>query len=110
MRGEVSNNSATIHTNNKIMATVIIPTPLRKFTGNTSKVVVQGATVLEAIQGVSAQYPDLEKQLFDDGGQLRSFLRIFKGDTDIRALAAEATAVSDESVISIVPAIAGGQL
>ena len=90
------------------MATIIIPTPLRKFAGNASKVATTGTTVLEAIQSASAQYPDLQKQLFDDAGELRSFLRIYKGDTDIRNLNASATVVSDESIISIVPAIAGG--
>jgi sulfur-carrier protein len=90
------------------MATIIIPTPLRKFTGNASKVAVSGSTVLEAIQSAAAQHPELEKQLFDEAGELRSFLRIFKGDSDIRTLQASATAVTDESIISIVPAIAGG--
>ena len=90
------------------MATIIIPTPLRKFTANESKVSVEGSTVLEAIQHLSSTYPDLQKQLFDDQGALRSFLRIYKGDTDIRALSHSATPVGEESTISIVPAIAGG--
>ncbi len=92
------------------MATVIIPTPLRKFAGNASKIAAEGSTVLEAIQHISAQYPDLHKQLFDDAGELRSFLRIYKGDTDIRTLDSSATSVSAETIISIVPAIAGGTL
>ncbi len=91
------------------MATIIIPTPLRKFADNSSKIAAQGATVLEVIQAVALQYPALQKQLFDDAGELRSFLRIYKGDTDIRTLDATATRVTDESIISIVPAIAGGK-
>ncbi len=92
------------------MATVLIPTPLRKFAGNSSKLDAQGATILEVIQDISTQYPDLRKQLFDDAGELRSFLRIYKGDADIRSLDSSATSVSDESIISIIPAIAGGNL
>jgi len=36
-------------------------------------------------------------------------LRIYKGDTDIRSLDGTATVVTDESIVSIVPAIAGGK-
>jgi sulfur-carrier protein len=92
------------------MATIIIPTPLRKFTGNESKVEAQGATVHEAFQHLSALFPDLQKQLFDDEGELRSFLRIYKGSTDIRALDHAQTALESGTVLSIVPAIAGGSI
>lgn len=90
------------------MATIIIPTPLRKFTGNESKVQANGRTVHEAFQSLSQQFPDLQKQLFDDAGNIRSFLRIFKGCTDIRTLDSSQTALENETVLSIVPAIAGG--
>jgi molybdopterin converting factor small subunit len=91
------------------MATIIIPTPLRKFTSNESKVDASGNTVQEAFTQLSAQFPDLEKQLFDEAGNIRSYLRIFKGSTDIRTLELGATPISSETVLSIVPAIAGGR-
>jgi molybdopterin converting factor small subunit len=90
------------------MATIIIPTPLRKFTSNESKVEAQGNTVQEALTEISVKFPDLQPQLFDETGNLRSYLRIFKGSTDIRTLEKGATSVSNETVLSIVPAIAGG--
>ena len=90
------------------MATIIIPTPLRKFTANETKVLAQGETVREAFQELSVQYPDLKKQLFDEAGNIRSFLRIYKGSTDIRTLNHGETALEPEAVVSIVPAIAGG--
>ena len=91
------------------MATIIIPTPLRKFADNSSKIAAAGGTVLDVMQAVALQYPALKKQLFDDEGDLRGFLRIYKGDTDIRSLDGTATVVTDESIVSIVPAIAGGK-
>lgn len=91
------------------MATIIIPTPLRKFTANESKVEAEGATVQEAFAALSVQYPDLKKQLFDDQGELRSFLRIYKGSTDIRTLERAQTPLEAGTVLSIVPAIAGGK-
>jgi hypothetical protein len=41
-------------------------------------------------------------------GQVRSFVNIFLGNDDIRNLQQGETAVREDSVISIVPAIAGG--
>src|SRR5436190_12326002 len=93
---------------NKIMATIIIPTPLRKFTNNTSKLEVKSATVEESIKELSLNFPDLKKHLLDEHGKLRSFVNIFVGDDDIRDLDNVHTKLSDNTVVSIVPAIAGG--
>jgi len=90
------------------MATVIIPTPLRKFTNQTAKLDVEGATVGEIIEVITRQYPDLKKHLLDPQGVLRSFVNVFAGDDDIRDLQAAETPVNTSTIISIVPAIAGG--
>lgn len=90
------------------MAKVIIPTPLRKFVDNQAQVVAQGDNVQQTIESVATQFPEVKQHLFDGEGNIRSFVRIYIGDEDIKALDDSETAVSDESVISIIPAIAGG--
>ncbi|MBS1618846.1 MAG: MoaD/ThiS family protein [Bacteroidetes bacterium] len=90
------------------MATVIIPTPLRKFTGQKTKLEAEGSSVKEAIEDLALNFPDLKKHLIDDNGRLRTFVNIFVGDDDIRDLQNESTTLKDGSVISIIPAIAGG--
>ncbi|MFI5193776.1 MAG: MoaD/ThiS family protein [Chitinophagales bacterium] len=90
------------------MATVIIPTPLRKFTNQTAKLQVSAKTIGEIIQELTRNFPDLKKHLLDDQGKVRSFVNIFAGDDDIRDLQQENTAVNESTVVSIVPAIAGG--
>lgn len=90
------------------MATVIIPTPLRKFTNQTAKIQVDAGTIGEVIQKLTLDFPELKKHLLDGQGTVRSFVNIFSGDDDIRDLQAEKTPVQNNSVISIVPAIAGG--
>ena len=90
------------------MATVIIPTPLRKFTNNTAKVEINAGTIEETVQELTHNFPDLKKHLLDEKGQIRSFINIFVGDNDIRDLQQEKTAVKSDTLISIVPAIAGG--
>lgn len=90
------------------MATVLIPTPLRKFTGNLSKVSIPGNVIAEIITNMVHQYPEMQKYLLDPSGALRPFINIFIGQEDIRSLKAQSTEVDTYSVISIVPAIAGG--
>ncbi len=90
------------------MATVIIPTPLRKFTNNTAKLEVKAGNISDTIQQLTTNFPDLKKHLLDEKGQVRSFVNIFIGNDDIRNLEQEKTLVKEDTVISIIPAIAGG--
>ncbi|MDP4129475.1 MAG: MoaD/ThiS family protein [Bacteroidota bacterium] len=90
------------------MATVVIPTPLRKFTNQTAKLQISADTVGGIIEELTRNFPDLKKHLLDDQGKVRSFVNIFAGDEDIRDLQQEKTAVEESTIISIVPAIAGG--
>jgi molybdopterin converting factor small subunit len=91
------------------MAIVIIPTPLRKFTNQTARLQIDAGTVGEVIEKITADFPELKKHLLDSQGSVRSFVNIFSGDDDIRDLQKEKTEVSPSTVISIVPAIAGGK-
>ena len=90
------------------MATIIIPTPLRKFTNQESRLNVGGNTVKESIEELTLNFPELKKNLIDEEGRFRSFVNIFVGDDDIRDLQQENTLVNADSLISIIPAIAGG--
>ncbi len=90
------------------MATILIPTPLRKFTNQSSKIEVNGGTLKEAISDLTIQFPDLKKNILDENNQLRTFVNVFVGDEDIRNLEGENTSLTNQSIISIIPAIAGG--
>jgi molybdopterin/thiamine biosynthesis adenylyltransferase/rhodanese-related sulfurtransferase/molybdopterin converting factor small subunit len=90
------------------MATVIIPTPLRKFTNNTARLQVGPGTIHSTVRELTQNFPDLKKHLLDEGGNIRSYVNIFIGNDDIRDLQQADTAVKEDAVISIVPAIAGG--
>ena len=50
----------------------------------------------------------LRRHLFDEGGQLRSFVNVYKNDEDVRYLDNGATRVSEGDALSIIPSIAGG--
>ncbi len=90
------------------MAKVIIPTPLRRFTDNLASLETDSNSVLEAVNSLANRFPELKEHLFDDQGKLRRFIRIYVGEKDIRELNNEQTSVEADSVVSIIPAIAGG--
>lgn len=89
--------------------TVIIPTPLRKFTNDTETVAVQGATVGEIFAQLEASYPGIQARLCDESGELRRFINVYVDGEDIRFLDRLQTKVGEQAEISIVPAIAGGK-
>ena len=91
------------------MAKIMIPTPLRQYTGGQDTVEVAGATVGEALAALTAAHPDLRKNLYNDEGKLRSFVNVYLNDEDIRYLHKEATAVGGADTLTIVPSIAGGR-
>src|SRR6476620_8114769 len=90
------------------MPKILIPTPLRQYTGKQDTVQVKGATVGEALTELTTQHPDLRRNIYNDEGKLRSFVNVYLNDEDIRYLSKDATAVKDGDTISIVPSIAGG--
>ena len=90
------------------MATVRIPTPLRKLTNGQEEVKASGATISAVIASLEGQYPGLKERICDDQGKVRRFVNIFKNDEDIRFLQNLETPVADADELSIVPAIAGG--
>lgn len=90
------------------MATIRIPTQLRTLTGGAGEVKIDGSTVREALKGLDATYPGFGERLFDEGGNLRRFVNVFVADEDIRFLDGLDTTIEDTSVVSIIPAVAGG--
>jgi sulfur-carrier protein len=90
------------------MASVRIPTPLRKLTNGQEEVKASGGSVAAVIADLDKQYPGLRERICDDQGKVRRFVNIFKNDEDIRFLQNLDTPVVEADELSIVPAIAGG--
>jgi adenylyltransferase/sulfurtransferase len=89
---------------------ILIPAPLRRYVGGARRVEVVADTVGAALAALAEKSPELRRQLYDDGGKLRSFVTVFKGDSNVRDLAPEGqpVALAEGDVLTIVPAIAGG--
>ena len=91
--------------------TIYIPTPLRPFAAGKDAVEVEAATVAGALDELTQAHPDLRKHLFTSDGKIRAFVNLYLNDEDVRYLPAkEATAISSNDTLSIIPSIAGGGL
>ena len=92
------------------MAKILIPTPLRQFTGGSDAVNVSGGTVGEILAALTTSvHPGLRNNLYTPEGKIRSFVNVYVNDEDIRYLEKDSTVVKDSDTISIVPSIAGGR-
>ncbi len=88
--------------------TVRIPTPLRPLTAGADAVRVEGETIDEVLKTLGAAHTGLLERVISPQGELRNFVNIYLGSENVRALDGLATTVSDNDVVSIVPAVAGG--
>ncbi len=88
--------------------TILIPTALRPFAGGKEQVAFAGGTVGEVLGQLTGEYADLKRHLYNDSGQLRSFVNVYLNDEDIRYLQKDATPVATGDTVTIVPSIAGG--
>ena len=77
------------------MATIRIPTPLRKLTQGKEEVTATGGTIGALIASLETQYPGIKERICDDSGQVRRFVNIFANDEDIRFLKNLETPVKD---------------
>lgn len=90
------------------MALVRIPAALRDYTGGTAEMPVTGNTVALALGSLSAAYPQLQRHLYTEQGELRSYVNVFVNEDDVRTLAGLKTPLHESDTVMIVPSIAGG--
>ena len=88
--------------------TVRIPTALRAYADQQARTEVEAKTVGDALHGLVDRHPALKAHLYDERGQLRSFVNVYLGLKDVRELAGQDTPVSAGDTLIIVPAVAGG--
>lgn len=82
--------------------------PLRPFTGGVDEMEVQGATVREALTALGKAHAGLLTRVLTPEGQTRSFVNVFLGEYNVNNLQGLETRLSEGSVLSIIPAVAGG--
>lgn len=87
------------------MPTVIIPTPLRKLTGDVESVVVDASTVEQAIDALEVRFPGIRQRLRVDD-EIRPGLAVaVDGAMSSRGLMQK---LKPDSEVHFLPAIGGG--
>ena len=90
------------------MATINIPTPLRKFTDQKRDFETDKQTLSDAITHLVETYPSVKSNLLDEEGKVRSFIKVYIEDDEVNPNEDDSVKLSEDTEVSIVPAIAGG--
>ncbi|NEO46878.1 MAG: MoaD/ThiS family protein [Moorea sp. SIO4A3] len=88
--------------------TVLIPTPLQKYTQEQATVECEGTNVSELIESLERNCPGIKQRLCDEQGKPRRFLNLYVNGEDIRLLENTETKLNNGDEVSIVTAVAGG--
>ncbi len=87
------------------MATVFIPSLMRKLTAEQETVVVPGSTVREIINNLEAEYPGMKEQLVDKFKLKANITVAVDGEVTPLGILEK---VGEESEVHFLPAIGGG--
>ena len=87
------------------MNNVLIPSPLRSYTGNRSQVAAVGATVAEILGDLDHRYPGIRFRMIDEQDAIRPHIKVFVNREKARSIAA-ALGLGDE--VLVVAALSGG--
>lgn len=85
--------------------TVVLPTPLRQYTGGQRTVSGRGETLRAVFDALEAEHPGLKFRVVNEQGQLREHIRLFVN----RRVAADLEApVGPDDEVQVILAISGG--
>ena len=88
---------------------VLIPTPLRRFTGGEARVSAAGETIGDLLTALGQDYPGLRERICEEDGTIRRFVNVFVNGQNVRDGAGEATPLRPGDEVGIIPAMAGGR-
>ena len=87
------------------MAVIVLPRSLvALFPGADRRVMMEGRTVRELIDGLDVRWPGMRDRLCDPGPVIREYINVFV-DGESADLS---SAVADQSVVQVLLAVAGG--
>ena len=84
---------------------VLIPTPLRSYTGERREVDAEGGTLNALLADLDRRYPGFRFRVIDEQDGIRRHIRIFVNGEQLRSLRAPLRAADE---VLIVQALSGG--
>ncbi|WP_409241667.1 MoaD/ThiS family protein [Bradyrhizobium sp. CB1015] len=88
--------------------TVQLSSQLQKAAECPAIISVTAASVDELVALLKARYASLHRQIVDDTGEFRRFVRVYVDGVDIRRLSSDSRALKSGSTVSFIPALSGG--
>ena len=87
--------------------TVNLPAYLQPYAGDKESVKVKGKTIQECLDDLIKQYPTMKKMVFDENGQLHTYVSIFAANEIVYADQLDKL-IKDGEAIHILYIIGGG--
>jgi sulfur-carrier protein len=84
---------------------VLIPTPLRSYTGGRAEVEASGATLGELLEQLNRSFPGIRFRMIDEQDRIRPHIRVFVNRELVRDLH---TALRAADEVQILQALSGG--
>jgi sulfur-carrier protein len=84
---------------------ILIPSPLRSYTGGRAEVDSSGATVAELLERLDGEFPGIRFRMIDEQNRIRQHIRIFVNCESVRDLGQQ-LASGDE--VQVICALSGG--
>jgi molybdopterin synthase sulfur carrier subunit len=84
---------------------ILIPGPLRSYTGQLSTVQAEGGTLAELLDALDTRFPGLRFRIIDEQDQIREHIKVFVNAVQRREIG---SSVEDGSEVHIICALSGG--
>jgi molybdopterin converting factor small subunit len=84
---------------------VLVPGPLRSYTGDAPAVSADGETLAEVVGDLDRRYPGIRFRIVDEHGRIRQHIKFFVNGVQARDLSPR---LSDDDEVMIVCALTGG--
>ena len=87
---------------------ITISATLRTFFGRRDEVEIPGNTIADILGGLTQDYPESKKGLYDESGRLGNFIRIFVNGEDRTDSAFHNELIPEDAEVLLLPLVAGG--
>jgi len=91
------------------MVTVIVSSPLRDFCGGAGEVHVAATTLRGVLDELERREPRLHRAVCDETGRVRRHVNLFVNEIHMIEYGGLDAPLAPEDVVTILPAVSGGQ-
>jgi molybdopterin synthase sulfur carrier subunit len=92
----------------KLACTVLIPAPLRSYSGGLDSIELHGATLREVLEDMAERHGALYGRVCGATGEVLGHVNVYLNEVDVRKFGGLDAPVAAGDEILLVPAIAGG--